>query len=50
MRRWTGAALMAVATVLLWEPISQAFAMGTGLGTSAGFLSAVIGSFLLVRA
>ncbi len=50
VRRWTGAALMAVATILLWEPISQAFAMGTGLGTSAGLLSAVIGSFLLVRA
>ena len=50
LRRWTGAALMAVATVLLWEPISQAFALGTGLGTSAGLLSAVIGSFLLVRA
>ena len=50
LRRWTGAALMAVATILLWEPISQAFAMGTGLGTSAGLLSAVIGSFLLVRA
>lgn len=50
VRRWTGAALVTVATVLLWEPISLAFADGTGLGTSAGLLSAVIGSFLLVRA
>ncbi len=49
-RRWTGAALISIATILLWEPISLAFADGTGLGTSAGLLSAVIGSFLLVRA
>ncbi len=50
LRRWTGAALVSIATILLWEPISLAFADGTGLGTSAGLLSAVIGSFLLVRA
>ncbi len=47
-RRLSGAALMAVAMVLLWEPAMQATM--EGLGAAAGLLSAAVGSYLLVRA
>lgn len=48
MRRLSGAALMGLATVLLWEPAMQVTA--EGLGAAAGLLSAVLGSYLLVKA
>ena len=47
-RRLSGAALMAVAMVLLWEPAMQASI--EGLGAAAGLLSAAVGSYLLVKA
>lgn len=47
-RRLSGAALMGVAMVLLWEPAMQASAQG--LGAAAGLLSAALGSYLLVKA
>ena len=47
-RRLSGAALMAVAMVLLWEPAMQATL--EGLGAAAGLLSAAVGSYLLLRA
>ncbi len=47
-RRLSGAALVIVATLLLWEPAMQASA--EGLGAIAGLLSAAVGSYLLIRA
>ena len=47
-RRLSGAALMAIAMVLLWEPAMQASV--EGLGAAAGLLSAAVGSYLLVKA
>ena len=47
IRRLSGAALVGLATVLLWEPAMQAST--EGLGAAAGLLSAAVGSYLLVR-
>ena len=47
-RRLSGVALVAVAAVLLWEPLMQVSMQG--LGAAAGLLSAAVGSWLLVRA
>ena len=48
IRRLSGAALVGLASVLLWEPAMQASA--EGLGAAAGLLSAAVGSYLLVKA
>ncbi len=48
-RRMSGAALLVVAGVLLWAPISQSLHSGLELGTVAGLISAALGALLLVR-
>ncbi|MFW6092943.1 MAG: ubiquinone biosynthesis regulatory protein kinase UbiB [Pseudomonadota bacterium] len=49
-RRLSGAALLGVAVVLLWAPITDALGAGNQLGAMAGLVSAVLGSLLLLRA
>jgi len=48
--RTTGAGLLILATGLLWNPIAVSFNSGEEIGTVAGLLSAVLGTFLLLRA
>ncbi len=48
-RRWSGAALILTASVLLWAPIAEALQSDGQLGTLAGLASAALGSFLLLR-
>jgi ubiquinone biosynthesis protein len=48
--RRSGAALLVVATVLLWSTLARSLGTGDDLSTVAGLLSAALGSFLLVRA
>ena len=47
-RRVSGAALVGVAILLLWEPVMQV--TSGGFGAAAGLMSAVVGSYLLVKA
>jgi len=47
-RRLSGAALVAVAIVLLWEPATRVSM--ESLGAAAGVVSAAVGSYLLFRA
>ncbi len=47
-RRLSGAVLVGMAVVLLWEPLMQTAA--EGLGTVAGLFSAALGAYLLVKA
>ncbi len=49
MRRYTGAVLIVLATLLLWGPIADSLHSATGTGTLAGLVSAAIGSLLLLR-
>jgi hypothetical protein len=49
-RRSSGAALLVTAAVLLFNPLSESLAAGGDLSTSAGLVSAVLGSLLLLRA
>ncbi len=48
--RWAGLALILLASVLLWAPVTSSLGTGQDLSTIAGLLSAALGSFLLVRA
>ena len=50
VRRYAGAALIVAATILLWGPISQSLEAAQDLTNLAGLVSAVLGSWLLVRA
>ncbi len=50
VRRASGAALLILATVLLWNPLAQSFNSGEQIGAIAGLLSAVLGTLLLIRA
>jgi hypothetical protein len=49
MKRLSGSALLVVAAALLFNPLSDALA-GPGLSATAGALSALLGSLLLLRA
>ncbi len=49
-RRVAGAALLVLASVLLWGPIAESLSGGGDLGTVAGLASAAIASFLLLKA
>ena len=49
IRRYAGVALIVAATILLWGPISQSLQAAEDLSTVAGLVSAVLGSWLLVR-
>ncbi len=49
-RRMTGAALLVLASILLWGPIAESLNGGGDLGTVAGLASAAIASFLLLKA
>jgi ubiquinone biosynthesis protein len=49
MKRLSGSALLVVAAALLFNPLSDALA-GSGLSATAGALSALLGSLLLLRA
>jgi ubiquinone biosynthesis protein len=48
--RWAGLALILLASVLLWAPVTSSLGTGQDMSTIAGLLSAALGSFLLVRA
>jgi ubiquinone biosynthesis protein len=48
-RRLSGAALILLASALLWAPIAQLLQTESQLGTLAGLASAALGSFLLLR-
>jgi ubiquinone biosynthesis protein len=52
LRRWSGTVLIVVATVILWEPLVHLVRGGAGdgsLATAAGLVSALTGTFLLLR-
>lgn len=49
-KRLIGAALIVVASILLWGPVSQSLQDLQSLGPLAGLLSALVGSLLLARA
>jgi len=48
--RMSGAALLVMAGVLLFNPLSESLANGADLSTTAGLASALLGSVLLLRA
>lgn len=50
VKRVSGSSLLAVGGLLLFNPLSEALASGTGLAAGAGVASAVVGSLLLLRA
>ena len=49
VRRWSGAALILAASVLLWSSYSNTLPAGQEFGTVAGLITAALGSILLVR-
>ncbi len=49
-RRVAGAALLVLASVLLWGPLAESLRGGGDLGTMAGLASVAIASFLLLKA
>ncbi|MFU8815966.1 MAG: ubiquinone biosynthesis regulatory protein kinase UbiB [Pseudomonadales bacterium] len=49
VRRWSGAALILLASALLWGSISNSLPAGQEFGTVAGLITAALGSILLVR-
>jgi ubiquinone biosynthesis protein len=50
LRRVSGASLLAVAGLLLFNPLSEALSGGAGVSATAGVASALLGSLLLLRA
>lgn len=50
LRRASGAALLAVGGLLLFNPLSEALSGGAGVSATAGLASALLGSLLLLRA
>ncbi|MEE8077680.1 MAG: ubiquinone biosynthesis regulatory protein kinase UbiB [Pseudomonadales bacterium] len=50
VRRTSGAGLLLLATVLLWNPLAQSLNSAEQFGAIAGLLSAVLGTLLLIRA
>ena len=49
-KRAAGAALIVIASLLLWGPVSQSLQAPESLGPLAGLISALVGSLLLARA
>ena len=49
-KRLAGAALIVVASLLLWGPVSQSLQGPESIGPLAGLISALVGSLLLARA
>ena len=48
--RWAGLALILLASVLLWVPVTSSTGTSQDLSSIAGLLSAALGSLLLMRA